>query len=475
MTATSSRTRIGRSAFAPCTILALFALTALSGCRMPHFDALDSVSDLMPPPPSQWIGRLDGSRLIGGGERDEDRAGISDVFGPLQRRAISQSMRRSDSGASDVLEEAHRLYEANDFESAERAFARIAEKRDTRKSRIFSNEDGLLNRLFTRSGSKDKRLEYDPVREEAVFYLAESRFQQGRLPKASETYKALMKDYPSSRYLDQSSRRLFKIAQTWLGVDDFVTTSEIRNVSFSEEDRAIPLSNIEPQKKSMLPNFRDKSRPVFDTTGQALNSLRSIWINDPSGDLADDAIMLAATYNLRKENYRESARLMKLIREQFPKSPHLQNAFVVGSHVELMSYQGPKYDEQRLDEAYELKENALRLFPDAAEADSLRNDLKHLYNARAKREWENALFWEKKEKPEAVAVYCRELLRLYPNSEYASLARQKLAELGGMKQIGPEADYAQPQPDEAYQPFQSVPEVPEGPVFESGGPIYDGA
>ena len=452
MTALSRRTRIARPAIAPCTILALFALTASSGCRTPGIDRFDSVSDLLPSPPTQWLGRIDPGRLIGNSDGDEDRAEIDDVIGPLQRRAISQSLRRSDGTTSDVLSDAHRLYEANDFEGAERAFARIANKRDTRKARIFSDEDGFLNRLFSRTGSKDKRLEYDPIREEAVFYLAESRFQQGRLPKASEAYKALMKDYPSSRYLDQSSRRLFKIAQTWLGVDDFVTSSEIRNVSFSEENRNTPLSNVEPQKGRFLPNFRDKSRPVFDTSGLALNSLRSIWINDPSGDLADDAIMLAATYQLRKENYRESARLMRLIREQFPKSPHLQNAFVIGSHVELMSYQGSKYDEQRLDEAYELKENALRLFPHAPEADSLRGDLKQLYNARSKREWELAMFYEKKNMPAAVAVCCRELLRLYPNSEYAPLARQKLAELGG-EQVEVQAE---PQPDEPYQPFQSM-------------------
>lgn len=470
MTATSRHFGSGRSVSAPCSVLALFALTALlTGCRTPHFDAFDSVGSLgrfLPPPPSEWMGRIDANRLSGDGER------IDDVIGPMQRRALAQSRGRDDSASREILQDAHRLYEANEFEAAERAFAKIADSRDPRRLRVFSGDEGFLNRLFSRKSGADKRLEYDPVREEAVFYLAECRFQQGRYPKANETYKALMKDYPSSRYLDQSSRRLFKVAQTWLGVEDFATTSEIRTVSFDEDSRSAPLSNVEAPKKRYLPNFRDRSQPVFDTTGQAMNSLRSIWINDPSGSLADDAIMLAATHHLRNENYRESARLMKLIREQFPKSPHLQNAFVIGSHVELMSYQGSKYDEQRLDEAYELKENALRLFPNVPEADALRNDLKLLYNARAEREWELAMFYEKKNKPQAVAVYCQELLRLYPDSDYAPRARQRLAELGG-EQVGGEVESQDP--TEPFQPFQSVPDVPEGPVFESGGPIYDGA
>ena len=344
----------------------------------------------------------------------------------------------------------------HDYERAESEFKQIADSRDPRRFK-----------LFARTKSEEKRLEYDPIREEAVFYLAESQYMQSKYPKANETYKALIKDYPSSRYLDESSRRLFEIAKVWLGVDDFVTSDEIRTVSLEEDHRSIPLSSQAPPKRRYLPNFTDKSRPTFDTMGQALNSLRMIWINDPSGPLADDAIMLAATHNVRRENYREASRLMKLIREQFPKSPHLQNAFVIGSHVELMSYQGPKYDEQRLEQALELKENALRLFPDAPEADRMRRELRELYDASAEREWENALFWEKKNKPRAVAVYCRELLRQFPDSKYAPAARQRLAELQGEDF---DFDATQQEPDAPIQPFQSV---PEGPVFESGGPIYD--
>lgn len=429
------------------SVLAVMLLMSsmLTGC------ATSQLSSWLPPPPSEWAGRIADAR------ESRSRANIDDVVGPLQRRAVSESRRRDEEKARAILQGAHRKYEDGDYAGAEVAFRKVAGERDPRRFKLFS-----------RSDSDDKRIAYDPVREEAVFYLAESQYQQGHYPKADDTYKALMKDYPSSRYLDESSRRLFEIAKIWLGVEDFATSSEIRTVSL-EEDRSIPLSEMSSPKKSLWPNFTDRSKPVFDTTGQALNALRSIWINDPSGALADDAIMLAATHHLRSENYSESARLMRLIREQFPKSPHLQNAFVIGSHVELMSYQGASYDEQRLDEALELKENALRLFPDAPESSRMREELKSLYEARAEREWKQALFWEKKQKPKAVAVYCREVLRMYPQSQFAPLARQKLAEVEG-GEFEPEL---MPTPDDPMQPFESQPSVPEGPVFESGGPIFD--
>ncbi len=448
MTASTSKSRLGRATPVPQSVLVLCSLSALlTGCETLQ------LSSFLPPPPSEWAKSIDGSRLAGA------RAGIGDVIGPLQRTALAQSRDLDSEAAREILQDAQRLYENSDYAGAETAFKKIADGRDPRRFK-----------LFARTKSDETRLEYDPIREEAVFYVAECQYMQSEFPKADDTYKSLIKDYPSSRYLDESSRRLFEIAKVWLGVDDFVTSDEIRTVSLEEDNGSIPLSNQEPPKRRFLPNFTDKSRPTFDAAGQALSSLRAIWINDPSGPLADDAIMLAATHNLRRQNYREAARLMKLIREQFPKSPHLQNAFVIGSHVELMSYQGSRYDEQRLEQALELKENALRLFPDAPEADRMRRELKELYNARAEREWELALFYEKKNKPQAVAVYCRELLRQFPDSKYAPAARQKLSELQGEEF---EFDATQQEPDAPIQPFQSVPNVPDGPVFESGGPIYD--
>src|SRR5690606_10634147 len=122
-------------------------------------------------------------------------------------------------------------------------------------------------------------------------------------------------------------------------------------------------SNDPTRKVPILPNFHDRKRPVFDTNGRALQALKSVWLKDPTGPLADDALMLAASHYVRKGDYIEADHHYTLLREQFPKSPHLQTAFVVGSHVKLMSYQGAPYDGKNLDDAESLKESTLRLFP----------------------------------------------------------------------------------------------------------------
>src|SRR5690606_41681136 len=58
----------------------------------------------------------------------------------------------------------------------------------------------------------------------------------------------------------------------------------------------------------------------------AIQSLKTIWMNDPTGPLADDALMLTATYYLRKGDFLEADHFFTILREEFPKSPHLQRS-----------------------------------------------------------------------------------------------------------------------------------------------------
>lgn len=431
-----------------------------------------------PPSPGQWISSLTGRDTdeteLADQKRDPNRS-VDDVIGPLQRQAMKRTVSRDiaprDEKDHAALKAAQKHFDDGEYAVAARGFSALVKKRSPSTFELF--------------GSTKDRPSYDPIREEAAFYLAESQFQQHALASAASNYQMLVKDYPSTRYMDESTRRLFEISKEWLGVDGFATTEEIRQVDAEDGAGDAPLSSQEARSRfSLIPNLTDRSRPVFDQGGHALKSLKTIWLNDPSGPLADDALMLAATYHLRNENYREADRLFTILREQFPKSPHLQNAFVLGSHVKLMSYQGAAYDEQLLIDSKQLKEQSLRLFPDLPEGDRVRRELKSIHEAEAKREWELAVFYEKKNKPRAVVLSCQEILTKYPNSTYAPRARAKLAELGinvgGVAQTGPSTIPLKPIDNLPDQPFQRVPEIqdrqPAGQsdqVFPNRKPIFD--
>jgi TolA-binding protein len=269
------------------------------------------------------------------------------------------------------------------------------------------------------------------LEEDALFLEAESQFARKRYAAAQDTYAELFDRFPSTQHMDTSTAHLFEIAQTWLRFPKVVKSAEIQPVNF-DAPSTTPLPQAEPRgfdvtrAVPILPNFTDRSRPWFDTEGNALLALKSIWLNDPTGDLADDALMLTASHYLRKGDYMEADRYYAILREEYPKSPHLEEAFVLGSHVKLMSYQGAAYDSTSLEEAERLKKSTLSLFPTSAERDRIESELAKIEAAAADRQWEVVQLYMKKGRrfERSVALTCHTLLTEFPDSKYAAEARQ---------------------------------------------------
>ena len=273
------------------------------------------------------------------------------------------------------------------------------------------------------------------VGEEAQYQLAESWFALKRYPAAQDGYDQLFADYPSTRYVQTATARLYKIAQNWLDLADPAHRSKIRTVSavevvFEEPDEVSPSADAWSLKHRILPNFRDRNRPVFDTQGRALKALKSIWLNDPTGPLAPDALFATATYYLRQKDYIESDRYFNILRDEYPDCPYIKDAFLLGSHVRLMSYQGPLYDETSLEGAEQLTAQTLKMFPDSHERVQLRKDLQKIHLLKAQRVWHHVLHYEKKKHSDrAVALTCVQLINEYPNTQFADMARDRLATL----------------------------------------------
>jgi len=322
-----------------------------------------------------------------------------------------------------------------------------------------------------------KNFKDSPVAEDSLFLVAESQFKRERYPAAQDSYDELLEQFPSTQYLDRVTKRLFTIAQIWLQSPTVVTSDEIQQVNFDDPSKTPAPVDPNPKPRGptrhvpILPNAWDRSRPVFDTEGRALEALRNIWRKDPTGPLADDALMLEASYYLRKGNYSEADYLYSALRENYPKSPHFENAYVLGSHVKLMAYQGPAYDPKGLEEAEELKQSATRLFPENPAHERMQDELYKIQQQKAAQYWQDVKLYQRKGKPAAVAIYCRAILEEFPNSEYAVRARQLLDELEGKKpteSARPVTPHAHDAPAEPYEepqveridPFDPKP-VPE--------------
>jgi len=270
------------------------------------------------------------------------------------------------------------------------------------------------------------------IREDALFYEGEAAWELEYYSKAHDIYAVLLKEYPSTRHMNDVSERLFKLGRLWLDFPEVAKLGEIQQVNFDAPTKSLPADEPPklPRSSFLVPNFRNKKEPLFDTAGNGVAALTAVWMNDPTGPLADDSMMLVASYHARRGNYVEADRFFQLLRETFPNSPHVQNAFVLGSHVKLMSYQGPQYESRTLEEAQLLKESTLRLYPNLSEADRIREELARIEDQKALILWKDVEFYGRKQNKKATAIYCHELIMQYPKSPYAEQARQRLVELG---------------------------------------------
>lgn len=342
--------------------------------------------------------------------RDSD-SGMMDISSILKPGSIRGPLERRLYGDDNALDLGRRF-------SAE-------ERKEVEAGRL-AYDRGEYDQSIKLCKKAAKKFKESSLGEEAQFYLAESYYAKGEFGKAQDGYDQLFEDYPSTRYIEPATRRLFAIARNWLEIVDPVAKNQIRQVSGEkviEDNSPVKKSNDPTVRVPILPNFHNKSRPWFDTQGNALKALKSIWMNDPTGPLADDALMLTATYYQRKQNFVEADRYFEILRDEYPDSPHLEDAFVLGAHVKQMSYQGPYYEGRDLVGAQKLKEQSLHLFPASLERPQLREDLQKIYLQQAERAWYEVEYYQKKRRPRAVAIACIQLINEYPDTSYAKDAR----------------------------------------------------
>ncbi|MDZ4819871.1 MAG: outer membrane protein assembly factor BamD [Planctomycetota bacterium] len=280
--------------------------------------------------------------------------------------------------AQSAFDEAEKLFEAKDYAAAEKKYAE------------------------TVSRYSDSQLE-----ENAMFMQAQSLFFQDKYSDALDLYGELFKKYPNTQHLDKSIQQLFLIGKYWVEID--------------REKGTWPV----------VPNATDKTRPWFDTFGNAVLAFDQVRLNDPRGDLADDSLVAIANAYFVKGRYHDADYHYKLIRTEYPKSEYQAHAHLLGLRCKLAIYQGPDYDGAALIEAEELIDQMLTQFPDELrdERERLIQSKAEVIAQRAYREYHMAQFYENGSYYGAAKFYYKKLIKQYPGTGLAKQSQQRLEEL----------------------------------------------
>ncbi|MSR60360.1 MAG: hypothetical protein EXS05_22415 [Planctomycetaceae bacterium] len=340
----------------------------------------------------------------------DNKVSIRNVFGTTGKKALdavemSQRDPSTPPEGSEELEAAKIIYDQKDYAAARKAYNKIA---------------------------KNKKYKDLPAREEALFMVAECDFQRQYFADAQDGYDELLNE-GSPRYVEQATQRLMAIARYWLNSPK--NPSEVELAHFEQADPQTKLEDMPDAQVAfsfpLTPNLFDKTRPLFDTQGRALQALRSIWTKDSQGPLADDALLLAATYHLRKRDYESADHNFATIRELYGEREHAATAFILGQHASYQSYQGPRYDGKQLEEARKLTDSTLRLYPDAPQTKKLKADKERMRMEIAERDWTRVQYHLKRAgEKDSAAVYAEYIILQHPDSPRAAEARKLLLELG---------------------------------------------
>ncbi|MBX9788128.1 MAG: outer membrane protein assembly factor BamD [Pirellulales bacterium] len=283
----------------------------------------------------------------------------------------------------------------------------IARKHFGAGEALFEQKD--FDAAAKRFRKASKRWPDSALEEDAMFMMAESWFFAERYPKASDSYMNMMKKYENSRYLDTSVSRQFAIGRYW-----------------EESDRV-------KHKPLMIPNLFDKTKPLFDTQGNALAALESVHLNDPTGPLADDALVCVANAHFLDERYEDADFNYNLIRAHYPQSEHQRVAHLLGLRAKMRKYQGPYYDGKPLDQSEELIRQISVRFPDEVpdEQARLRNASRVIHAQHAQRDYETAEYYARTRHYGGARYYYKQVIENYPDTHYAELSRKRIDQYQG--------------------------------------------
>jgi outer membrane protein assembly factor BamD (BamD/ComL family) len=296
---------------------------------------------------------------------------------------------------SGDLGKAHELFRQNDWPHAEDQFHKIAENTKNSPS----------------------------VAEEARYYEAECLRLRGKLPSACDTYSKMLHDFPSGAYKEQAVRRMYDIAVLWLKPTD-------EEMAQYKEKQAGKRSIVMP---ALLSVHFEKSMPIFDAEGRALQALETVHYSDITGPLADKALFLCGYIKFYREDYKEADHYFTQLIEMHKESSMVPQALELAVICKTLANGGPDYDGRKVVEARQLIDTALRAYPqfsgDKEKNEFLTRQMYGVLAQQAEKDIRQAQFYEQTKHPGSAYFKYELVRRRYPDTKYAAYATEQMERL----------------------------------------------
>lgn len=234
-------------------------------------------------------------------------------------------------------------------------------------------------------------------------YLAGVSYElQNSLADAFSAYKQVVEIYPFSGRFKDSIEREFAVAEALFSGEKMRLLGPVKVVGM------------------------DKAIEIYEHIVQ----------HAPYGEYGDKAQFRLGDSYIRQKRYEEANRAFQKMTEEYSDSPLVEQAkFKVAFCARQLSLKA-SYDQSATDEAITWYEKFIATKPSPELFEQAKESLKQLHTIKAEGLMKIAEFYEIQKKWDAAAVYCKQVIRDYSDTDTAAQAAAKLGVIeakGGRK------------------------------------------
>jgi len=247
-----------------------------------------------------------------------------------------------------------------------------------------------------------------PDRDRGIFILAQAYFDNGDRIWSFYECDHLLDDYPESRLFFMALELQYKIADDFLG-------------SFRKKFLGLPILKMDDEAIEMLFRIQERS---------------------PGSPIAERSLLRTADYYYHTSQFDLAADAYGAYARAYPRSPDVPRVKLQQAFATLAQFRGPKYDATPLIDSRAMFRDIIERYPDLGREENLPEFIDRIDSTLAtKMSWTADYYIRTGQLKSAVYVY-RSLIKTYPNSRDAGLARKQLEKMPAYALAQPDAPAA---------------------------------
>ena len=265
------------------------------------------------------------------------------------------------------------------------------------------------------------------------FSQAEGLFQNGKYKKAIGEYRKLIRHYSGSLY---APRAQYAIGASYEALGKYYRAAEEYQKVITKYPSSNKIADVVKNQYRLgnllfKENIRSKFKRAFvESNYEKAAKVYQLVIKNAPYDKRAAEVQYRIGLSYRKEgNYSEAASAYRKVVENYPNSPWVEKAdYEIGLSYFSQSL-SPSYDQTMINSALKQFQGFLKRFPDSVLTSEVKEKIKLLRGRLAEKLYQIAEFYDKQGSIKAAGIYYRQVVKEYPESDWAAFSRERLSAL----------------------------------------------